>query len=545
MFEPARHSTQATIRQWFTIDRRNLLLIVAGWLLCVLLMPPTRNFAYVDDWVYSQAAERIWSGQGFIPPDYVSPTLVAHAYWGAAFAWLFGFNFTTLTWATLVLSLIALISFYLLLRLFGFSPYLSLVGTAVLAVNPLFITYSYTYMTDITFLSLMLLSSLCYTRAVTSNAQLVSGDDLKPVAIGNVSYSWLVLGSLFASLAFLVRQFGLALPVAMLLWLLWSRRLRWQQLLAAGLLPAVTAGSYLLWSRGFPLNSAGVYQQTVQGEWLNNPLVALQFRLNTVLYGLPLLGLTIPLFVRVRHWWLALPWFTMIALAIYALPLIISQEGSVPNTLSSYKPLWLLGAALAAWLLASLSERTYSMLARLQTDWRPPPVYFLYILTLLLLVGTFFVSRYWYPRYSLPLLPALIVLALLFCRSYAARLQGLSWAIIVLVALYSSVNHLESYAFTRLSWQAASNLVNEGVSLDHLDGGYAWNGYYMYDESMRRLRGQPLHAPDAYPPDLVIDPQYRLAIAIQPGYRVVQSYSYFSPLSGFRDNTLLVLRRQE
>ena len=191
-------------------------IIVLAYVLAMLLMPPSRDFALLDDWTYANSVQHIVAGQGFAPSQYAQATLVSHVYWGAAFAWVLGMNFTALTLATMIMSITGALAFYLILRVLGFTPAFSGLGVAVLILNPFYLYLSYTYMTEITFTALTLVACLCYLLGIRGQGSLV----------------WLLLGGLFAALAFLTRQFGLAIPVATLLWFILARKPDWS---AAGL----------------------------------------------------------------------------------------------------------------------------------------------------------------------------------------------------------------------------------------------------------------------------------------------------------------------
>src|SRR5947207_3257465 len=83
----------------------------------------------------------------------------------------------------------------------------------LLTLNPYFINLSYSFMTEITFLALLLLTCLCYFEGLGASGEGGKGD------------AWLWVGSIFAALTFLTRQFGLAVPIAAVLWLVYARRL--------------------------------------------------------------------------------------------------------------------------------------------------------------------------------------------------------------------------------------------------------------------------------------------------------------------------------
>src|SRR3954452_4254950 len=171
------------------LGRRDLYvmgLVLLGYVVAILLMPMRHDFAILDDWAYVRPVENIIAGHGFQLSEHAQATLMTHAYWGAIFAWLFGMSFTSLTAAVMTLSAIAALTFYVLLRRAGFPPGLSGIGVALLTLNPYFLYLSYTFMTEVTFLTLLLLTCLCYYEG------------LRPGGA-----RWLWTGSVFAALTFL------------------------------------------------------------------------------------------------------------------------------------------------------------------------------------------------------------------------------------------------------------------------------------------------------------------------------------------------------
>ncbi len=98
------------------------------------------------------------------------------------------------------MSAIALVAFYLLLRQLKVRPTAALLGAATLGCNPLVVFLSYSFMTDVTFLAFMLLACLFFLKGLEKN-----------------NVHWLVLGSIFSGFAYLDRQYGILIVVALLL----------------------------------------------------------------------------------------------------------------------------------------------------------------------------------------------------------------------------------------------------------------------------------------------------------------------------------------
>jgi 4-amino-4-deoxy-L-arabinose transferase-like glycosyltransferase len=558
--------------------------IVLAYVVGMALMPPVRDFALLDDWAYTQLAEGVANGQGLAPSQYAQATLVSHAYWGAAFMLLVGDTFTGLTLATMALSLVGALAFYAILRVLGFSAGLSGLGVAILTLNPFYLYLSYTFMTEVTFTALMLVACLCYllgvrdqgsgirgrgsvdgenTKRETRNAsELLSTVYRPPSTVYHLPpIAWLALGGLFAALAFLTRQFGLALPVAALVWLVLARRLTAGRAVAVALLPLLAAVGYYAWSSGFgPTFSGSVGREELlellhPGEWA-------QRGSRFVYFALFLPGLTVPLWSRPRRWRIGLAVAMavgVIAFGLWQIKLRLASEGQ--SSLDELSFTWLrpvfgdgiaitlvysLGAALSAWLLFGMAERAWpTITGMVKRRMEAPPALLFFMVGLILFAGTYLVSAGFLDRYWVPILPFVIAGALYGVRGRTMRSMVPVILALAVVGVYGACVRLDDYAQMEARWDAGRDLVASGVPLEKIENGYAWDGYFLYEEAIKRYPNPDVRIIGrVYPPYELIDPQYVIDNRTRPGYREVESVRYFSILDGMRSHDMLVLVRE-
>jgi hypothetical protein len=147
------------------IDLRNLGLLVLGFVCVLLLVSPVRAFPIADDWIYAHSVGDMLKWDYEMPIE-SQANLVSHVAWGAIFAALFGNSFTVLTVSTLVMSLACLAIFYILLRHLDITPNHALLGAALLGFNPLYVFLSYSFMTELTFITYMLAACLFFVRGM-------------------------------------------------------------------------------------------------------------------------------------------------------------------------------------------------------------------------------------------------------------------------------------------------------------------------------------------------------------------------------------------
>jgi 4-amino-4-deoxy-L-arabinose transferase-like glycosyltransferase len=190
--------------RWPRLDAQRvcLLVLLAVMAGALILVPPFGEFAVDDDWVYAQAVHQLLTDGVYRPSIWIDTSFFAQAWWGAAASYLLGFSYTSLRLSTLLLAGIALVLYYRVLCR-SLRPALALLTTLLLLFHPLVFHLSYTFMTDIPFLAVVLAAIWCMSTAFND--------------VGRIRLGWLAAGSGLVGLACLVRQIGIVLvPVVLL-----------------------------------------------------------------------------------------------------------------------------------------------------------------------------------------------------------------------------------------------------------------------------------------------------------------------------------------
>lgn len=145
-----------------------------------------------------------------------------------------------------------------------------------------------------------------------------------------------------------------------------------------------------------------------------------------------------------------------------------------------------------------------------------------------------------FDRYLLVVVPALFVLVFVNeARSEPIRVlrwRGtLSLALIVIYAAVSVAATHDYLAWNRTRWIATSTLMQSGVSPNHIEGGYEFNGWYLSDPKYKRKKKIGWW---------VDDDEYVIASGPLSGYREVQRFDFqrWLPLT---DASVVVLHRVE
>ncbi|MDQ3929955.1 MAG: glycosyltransferase family 39 protein [Chloroflexota bacterium] len=537
-------------------DVRNLFLLLLGMLLVLVMLSPARSFPITDDWIYAQSVSDLlnWA---YTPHDFSQATALTHVAWGALFTLIFGHGFTVLAYANLVMSGICMLVFYLLLRQTRVRPGSALFGTALLACNPMYVYLSYSFMTDITFLTCMLAACFCYVRGMQAYTR---GED-------RTGWRWLLAGGLVAALACLTRQFGLLLLPAALGYLWWSRRWTWRRAAAIAAIPLAASAIYLLWDRTHPERLVDIYVNQSVATAIRYPLEYIVHRIQLDIGIVPILGLSLLPIIRLpRRPLYSLPLIALIVLfqirSFQQGGTILPMNGNIIDhrglAMLYYdaEPLfpeavWLLlgitGACVVSFYVVACGEELLDRFRNRVRGLRiEDPALLLYLVAFMLGAMTLMVTFFLYDRYLLPLLPLLMVPELRRLSALppaATRRLALRWALAAPVMLLVFVVQADYMAHSAARWAAAEELLMQGAHPRQISAGFEWAGQYSYEAGAAYIRETRDYRDLSYPPFAVLDPLFMVADRQQEGYTVIGSVPYESWLYGGEPRRVLMLKR--
>jgi hypothetical protein len=485
-----------------------LLLISFFWIAAVIAVNPLGDFPLNDDWAYGSAVRSLVQEGDFRLSGWTATNLFGQVLWGALFCLPLGFSFTALRVSTLVLGLAGILATYGLLREARVPVRLAVLGALVIAFNPIYFPLSFTFMSDVPFTALATVSSWLLVRGLRRS-----------------SWTEISAGLALVAVAILIRQIGLALPLAFGAAYFVKQRFRARQLLPATL-PGAAAfvlqigyQEWLRWSDRLPTT----FGSQIKALWsqLHQPWPSIVFdalkimSISLIYTGLFLFPFLIAMRRLALHRRIALSILMGgIAVAVTAsmavrkmlMPVhgnIISKAGIGPITTYGGDPFWapphfwlfvtfisVVGAILlAVRLLESVTLLLSQALDSIQGE---PP--YLFTFALVAIAATFaplpllgFGPHGFYDRYLIVLLPwvmlALVatesVNATLSFRSIPAEIGAFSLLAMALFAVAATHDYL---SFNRARWDALESVMREyGIGPERVDGGFEFNGWYLYD----------------------------------------------------------------
>ncbi len=510
------HSHEAGESQSFQFFSRStaidLLLVMVVWLLAVAVVRPVGEFPLNDDWSWGLTAKDLAEGKGYHPTGWTEMTLFTHAVWGALFCLPQGFSFTALRFSTLVLALVGVFALYALIRQLGKSRRLALVGAAALAWNPIYFALSNTYMADVPFTTIALLSVFFFVR----NLQSESKRDL-------------IYATGFAVLAVLSRQMGLCLPVAfgIALWLKFGFQ---KGQLGRMILPMVVCLGVLIafqyWLKATGKAPANTMRTERLWAVLGDPL---RIPINVAYYGWSML--------MYLGWFLApllvlLPWkeragtaapslavrvVIMVFLVVTAgrfvlrpslMPVhnnVIIPQGIGPITLRDLFDLqlphapavpvvfWIVITGLSLVMAIVLVVKlTRHIAAAFRTGrFVIGDTNELIGVFLLLCAGVYlvpFLMSGFFDRYLIPVTAFLLAfIAVAFGNrefKFAPLRAGLAIGLIAITGLFAVAGTRDYLAWNRARWDALKTLLAKPeVQPADIDGGFEYNGWYLYNHT--------------------------------------------------------------
>ena len=559
------------------------LAILAAYAASLLVLPPNLPVPLIDDWNYLLSVRRLVEhGEIWVAP-WTAATLLLQIGWGALFAWPLGVSPETLRVSTLVASCGGTLACFALFRELRVSRGRALVGALAVWFNPLVFSLSYTFMTDVPFLALLSGAAFATFRG-ERRASLV----------------WLAIGSALAGLAFLVRQQGMLLPLAVIAWLLvarptWFKARPWSTgIIVVG--PCLVAvGLYTLWAwqAGLPRTQVN-YVETFRavGFWGTLDLTWRLAIVGAFYGGLFVLPLVVGSIGNLAGAWRRARWpvrhLTVVWLAsafVWTRWYAATHDGLtfpfVPwGSILGYDGLGVLDAdgertmVFARWhyaafaaLLALSAAAAFVQIAGRQrttegagatepalTPFLRTPGGLLAFFAAAQLAGMVLPSllirrMITFDRYYLPLLPFTLGLLLWSVRGQRFAFPA-PVVVLIVLAVVSIVGCQDWFAFKRAQWETSTWLVEaRGVPLRQVDGAAQWDGLHWYEESLAHPNDRLPHRPDdpwwLHLIAPMIDPVYIVAASAETrgGYEVWTRRPFHSWLRPKDESWIYVWRR--
>jgi hypothetical protein len=505
-------------RTW-TVPLADLAWLTFLWLLCLFVANPVGNFPLDDDWSYGLTVKHLLESRGYYATGWESMTLIVNVLWGAAFCLLFGLSFTVLRLSTWVAAWLGMAAVYWLMRECRAPRGMRLAASLIFSLDPVYFLLSNTFMTDVLFIALLVLSGVFFLR------------DLKCQSPGN-----LFLATLLSLAAVMSRQVGLAVPLAFAVVSMFQHGLRMRTVLRAILPLALCAAALVgfecwLAATGrlpalYNFKNAGLIQAfanpaKLAGVFAHSSYLCLMY---VALYLSPFLLLSLRGYEwrdkRGRAWTLAvLVAFAMLTLVNgvcgkgYTMPLstnIINKSGLGPLTLRDSfhinttpmlpESFWITVTLLCVFAAAILIARIIMIFGNLR------PRLFPFQLEgdesaglFLLLAGIIYLAPFmvngFFDRYLFPAVPFLMAGLAIFLQRLpsegnspaASKPAGvvavnLTGALVLAGLIVFSVCGTRDYlAWNRARWAGLTELTqHEKISPSAIDGGFEFNGYYLY-----------------------------------------------------------------
>ena len=227
-----------------------IVILIGLFLLQFFFVSPIGEFALNDDWVQADTVRHLTEAGEWRVMPYAGATFHALVGYGSFFTSMFGFSFTVLRISTLILMLTTIVVSFLLFEKITKNKKLSFVGTLLLWLNPIVYNLSFTFMTDVPALFLLIAGMYLY---------LIGFERKKSVLV--------FLASSLCVIGFYTRQTNILLLVAGLVFSCYKKRLSYKEILLTFGIPLIIgAGIY------FGLSAKDLLPQTtdshiIKGFW--------------------------------------------------------------------------------------------------------------------------------------------------------------------------------------------------------------------------------------------------------------------------------------
>jgi hypothetical protein len=488
------------------------------------------NVPFHDDWTYAWSVEHFLKTGNLQVLDWSIHYPFAQILWGVLFCLPFGFSLSALRVSTVVLAWLGALALYGTLRELGRARSDSFIATIVLLVHPVFFVLSFSFMTDVPFVSVSNIAFFFIARGLSRKSSFE-----------------LWLGCAFSACAFFIRQIAIAIPGAVLLYVIFAPALRSRRYILPPLIVSLFICLMLiLIAQTFGLTSQYTERKWVLDKWLHVPELGIPGLLRVIMHSsLALFPMSVPViasFYRRPRFWGVIG----VLLLLTACSVLFSPE--IPKPLEGMWRLITLGRErdprllhglldpdlLPSWLnyplfafsLFSSAAIIMKVIEIVTTAIEESLGLFVwYAFSHFILIMALWLFDTWgSDRYSIVLLPPLIVILANSQLKSKSTIAGI--AVLSLISILVAWNETQS---KRASADGLAWLRDKDIPFANIDAGYAFNGWnlYAHPENLApgdlRERDVPFVTTNEKKP-------YVIATSPIPGYRVLRRYSWSIPL---------------
>jgi hypothetical protein len=537
---------------FFNKKRIYILILSFLWIFAAVIINPKGEFSLNDDWAYSKTVFNL-SENGILKfGDWPAMTLIAQTLWGALFCKIFGFSFTILRLSVLLLGWLGVITVFVLIVKLTQNYILSFISALTIAFNPLFFSLSCTFMTDVPFIVTLLVSAYFYSCYFTE-----------------LKIKFVIIASLFALLATMIRQLGLWIPVTFVLTYVISTKINIKHLILfcfSALLIIIIFITYswlLKYYKLLPSNYNSIYKFFFIKS-LPETLNIVYFRINILLFycGSFLLPLEIYIFPYLwKNMNLKNRITGLVISIILSFPIIFHYKnipngnvlynfGLGPKVLKdtywgyNFHPIlpneimwfiYIIGTLGAMLLVFSL----YTLYHDFKTNRDNVPIRKVKNQSLFIVIGyLFFLLKgpNFFDRYFITLIPFLAVLILFPDIKSNILTRVISFSILICFALFSIAATHDYLSWNRSKWKGLTELNKMGIPPSKIDGGIEFNGWY---ETAKIYTGENINRSWWF----VKDDEYVIGFGNIYGYDNIGSVKYKSYLTSNDDSIVLMQRK--
>lgn len=474
------------------------------FLLQFIFVNPIGEFALNDDWVHTDVLKH-WIDTGeFRMPPYAGPTFYVPILYGAGLTKIFGFSFTLLRISTLILALATFILFYKFLMRVSDKPTLNFALTLALWFNPIFYNMTFTFMTEVPALLLIISAIYAYYLGFTKN---------KP--------SWLFWGSVFSVLGMFTRQTNIIVMAAAGLYALTQLRyIRFRDVLWSFGIPGLIGISTY-----FSLSKNNLLPPGIEFHYLKSADAVLEHSAWWLIFTFAYIGFFV---LPIAFGWIIKNFKKILSPKVFAYPLFVVvialyvkyrygfQFPYVLNIINTYglgpmqgvlngmlKPMFasriwailtIFIAASAGWLVYIVQTRRQSKIKEMFEDMWNKLLDVLHLNArpvipgdktkfILLFVLLFTIPILLFDSFDRYFLPIYIGVAILISKKIQENELSMVavYAGILVYAVFSISQTAFYINWNKARWDMANTILAEsGLKAENVDAGYEWDGWHTY-----------------------------------------------------------------